>query len=52
MKLCPGYPVGSCMTWIEPRRALCSYCAKSRRLAVPWPRVLGALALLALAGAS
>lgn len=52
VKLCEGYPPGSCMTWIEPRRPLCSWCAKSRRLALPWPRVLAALALLAWAGGS
>lgn len=30
-RLCPGYPLGSCLTWIESPRTLCSFCSRTAR---------------------
>lgn len=29
MKRCPGYPEGSCLTWIERNRFLCRFCSRT-----------------------
>lgn len=33
MARCPGWPRGSCETWIQLDRELCGFCRKTRDLA-------------------